>query len=74
MKTKQQTQKTTRKRIGDEPKDQTLKRAERDGVAMVAQRPRACTQSNLRMMGPPEAGAGHGDRGAETQRRRDRPA
>ena len=37
MKTKKPTEKTTRKRYSDEFKDQALKRAERDGVALVAQ-------------------------------------
>ena len=37
MKAKKPTEKTTRKRYSDEFKDQALKRAERDGVAMVAQ-------------------------------------
>ena len=37
MKAKQQAEKTTRKRYSDEFKDQALKRAERDGVALVAQ-------------------------------------
>ena len=37
MKAKQQAEKTTRKRYSDEFKDQALKRAERDGVAVVAQ-------------------------------------
>ena len=37
MKTKTPTEKTTRKRYSDEFKDQALKRAERDGVALVAQ-------------------------------------
>ena len=37
MKAKKPTQKTTRKRYSDEFKDQALKRAERDGVALVAQ-------------------------------------
>lgn len=36
MKAKQQAEKTTRKRYSDEFKDQALKRAERDGVAVVA--------------------------------------
>lgn len=33
MKAKQQAEKATRKRYGDEFKDQAMKRAERDGVA-----------------------------------------
>ena len=37
MKAKKPTEKTTRKRYSDEFKDQALKRAERDGVALVAQ-------------------------------------
>ena len=37
MKAKQQAEKTTRKRYSDEFKDQALKRAERDGVGLVAQ-------------------------------------
>ena len=37
MKARKPTEKTTRKRTSDEFKDQTLKRAERDGVALVAQ-------------------------------------
>ena len=37
MKAKQQAKKTTRKRYSDEFKDQALKRAERDGVGLVAQ-------------------------------------
>ena len=37
MKAKQQATKTTRKRYSDEFKDQALKRAERDGVGLVAQ-------------------------------------
>ena len=36
MKAKKPTEKTTRKRYSDELKDQALKRAERDGVALVA--------------------------------------
>ena len=36
MKAKKPTEKTTRKRYSDEFKDQALKRAERDGVALVA--------------------------------------
>lgn len=36
MKTKKQTEKTTRARTGDAFKEQTLKRAELDGVALVA--------------------------------------
>ena len=37
MKAKQQAEKTTRKRYSDEFKEQALKRAEQDGVALVAQ-------------------------------------
>ena len=37
MKAKQQATKTTRKRYSDEFKEQALKRAEQDGVALVAQ-------------------------------------
>ncbi len=37
MKAKKPTEKTTRKRYSDESKDQALKRADREGVAMVAQ-------------------------------------
>ena len=37
MKAKQQAEKTTRKRYRDEFKDKALKRAEQDGVALVAQ-------------------------------------
>jgi transposase-like protein len=37
MKTKQQTKTTTRKRYRDEFKGQALKRAEQDGVTLVAQ-------------------------------------
>ena len=36
MKAKKPTEKTARKRYSDEFKDQALKRAERDGVALVA--------------------------------------